>query len=145
MGAWESQGGDPGDGTVAWAVGDGEGVRKRWGEDVRLGVKEEFGGKGRGRRTSGTRTTGIGGNERVGGMTRKGLRETKWGGYRKFHGEREKRIVGVKWIKRQERGRKCEGGNEGLEEWEGREVKGHRTQGTREVRTRQLEAIQGTE
>lgn len=28
--------------------------------------------------------------------------------------EKEKGIVGVKWIKRQERGRKCEGGNEAL-------------------------------
>lgn len=46
--------------------------------------------------------------------------------------EREKGIVGVKWIKRQERGRKCEGGNEGLGEWEWevREVKdrGHKGQ-----------------
>lgn len=45
--------------------------------------------------------------------------------------EKEKGIVGVKWIKRQERGRKCEGGNEALGEWEGREVKEQRTRDKR--------------
>lgn len=47
--------------------------------------------------------------------------------------KREKGIVGVKWIKRQERGRKCEGGNEGLGEWEWevREVKAEDTRDKR--------------
>ncbi|XP_077935370.1 ras-related protein Rab-8B isoform X1 [Halichoerus grypus] len=47
--------------------------------------------------------------------------------------EKEKGIVGVKWIKRQERGRKCEGGNEALGEWEGREVKEQRTRDKRGI------------
>lgn len=49
--------------------------------------------------------------------------------------EKEKGIVGVKWIKRQERGRKCKGGNEALGEWEGPEVREQRRRGTGEVRT----------
>lgn len=48
---------------------------------------------------------------------------------------KEKGVVGVRWIKRQERGRKCKGGNEALGEWEGPEVKEQRTRGTGEVRT----------
>lgn len=58
----------------------------------------------------GTRTRAIGENERVGGMTGKGLRGTQWGGHRKSRGEREKGLVGVKWIKRLEIRRKCERG-----------------------------------
>lgn len=53
--------------------------------------------------------------------------------------------MGVKRIERQEGGRKCEGGNEGLGEWEWEvhEVKGQRAQGTREVRTWESEQDSG--
>lgn len=42
-------------------------------------MKRELGGKERGRGTRATRTRGIGGSERVGGVTGKGLSGTKWG------------------------------------------------------------------
>lgn len=49
-------------------------------------------------------------------MTGKGLRGTKCvaGESTRNLTEREKGTAGVKWIKRQEKGRKCEGGNERL-------------------------------